>query len=471
MLDVVIIGGGISGLATAWALRRRCQRVLVLERQARPGGNAQSERIGCFLMEHGPSTIDARATAAADIAGQLGLSAERCELGDGVRNRYLVGDGVLRGISAHPVGFLLSDYLSVGGRLRMLAELAVPRRRADGDESIAAFCGRRFGPEFADRIMEPLVRGIYGGTADELSVNAVFPALVDFEERYGSITRGVVQSRWAGRKMPGRRLYSWRDGVASLPAALARQLGPAISTGIAVRRIRRRVDGFAIDTGRDGSFTARSVVIATQPHVTAQLLDGLDEAAAGAAGAIEAPPVAVVYLGYRRGQVAHPLDGLGFFAARGEGRTLNGAQFCSTMFDGRAPAGHVAVAGYFGGDGAPDLGRASSGELIALARREFADLLGAKGEPVVARVRHWPRGLPQYRLGHADRIAALRGAEDRQPGLFLTGNYFAGPSVGACVHQALATATRVPAAPKSALSEKRELASKSPAVIGSQAAN
>ena len=446
MFDVAIIGGGISGLATAWALQRRGHRVVVLERQARPGGNAQSERIGGFLMEHGPSTIDARATVAADIAGPLGLSAERCELGAGVRNRYLVGGGALRGISTSPLGFLLSDYLSVGGRLRMLAELAVPRGRGNTDESIAGFCSRRFGPEFTDRVMEPLVRGIYGGAADKLSVTAVFPALVDFERRYGSIARGIVQSRWAGRKMPGRRLYSWRDGVASLPAALARQLGPAIRTGIAVRRIRRGVDGFTIDTGRDGSIMARAVVIATQPHVAAQLLDGLDDAAAGAAGAIEAPPVAVVYLGYRRDQVAHPLDGLGFFAARGEGRVLNGAQFCSTMFEGRAPDGHVAVAGYFGGDTAPDLGRAPSAELVALARREFSDLLGAKGDPVVTRVRHWPRGLPQYRLGHAGRIAQLRGAEDRQPGLFLTGNYFEGPSVGACLSLAIETAARMSAA-------------------------
>ncbi len=444
-VDVAIIGGGVSGLATAWALRQRGHCVVVLERQARPGGNAQSERIGGFLMEHGPSTIDARASAAADIAGQLGLSADHCELGPGVRNRYLVGDGALKGIPAHPLGFLMSDYLSVGGRLRMLAELAVPRGRGATEESIDEFCSRRFGAAFSSRVMEPLVRGIYGGMAEKLSAAAVFPALVGMEQRYGSIARGILQSRLAGRKMPGRRLYSWRNGVGSLPAALARALGPAVRTGIAIRRVRRLAGGFAVDAGRDGTLMARCVVIATQPHVAAQLLDGLDDPAAEAAGAIEAPPVAVVYFGYRRGQVAHPLDGLGFFAARGEARTLNGAQFCSTMFEGRAPEGHVALAGYFGGDGAPELGRAPAAELVALAAEEFAELLGTKGEPVVARVRHWPRGLPQYHLGHAGRIAALRGAENRLPGLFLTGNYFDGPSVGACVQQAMETAARAPA--------------------------
>ncbi|MBE9553211.1 MAG: protoporphyrinogen oxidase, partial [Proteobacteria bacterium] len=225
-----------------------------------------------------------------------------------------------------------------------------------------------------------------------------------------------------------------------------RELGTCVRTGVAVRRIRRNLNGYDIDIGAGGRISASAVVIATQPHVAAQLLDGLDDDAAVAAAGIEAPPTAVVYLGYRREQVAHPLDGLGFFSPRGEGRTLNGVQFCSTMFEGRAPEGHVSIAGYLGGDAAPELARAPADALVALVRDEFGDLLGAKGEPVVARVRHWPRGLPQYQLGHAERIAALRGAEDRAPGLFLTGNYFDGPSVGACLASARKVATRLSAA-------------------------
>jgi oxygen-dependent protoporphyrinogen oxidase len=446
MVDVAVIGGGISGLATAWNLMRQGLDVVVLERQANPGGNAVTERIGGFLMEHGPSTIDARATAVTDMGHALGLDDQRRELGPDVRSRYLVGDGSLRPIATHPMGFLMSDYLSPGARLRMLAEMAIPRGRGEADESIAAFCGRRFGLEFTERVMEPLVRGVYGGDADSLSVQSVFPALVDMERRYGSISAGVMISRLSRRKMPGRRLYSWRGGIGSLPSLLARQLGTRVRTGVAVRRIRRAPEGFVIDTGLGGSISSHAVVIGTQPHVSAQLLEGLDDEAAVAAGAIEAPPTAVVYLGYRREQVDHPLDGLGFFSPQSEGRSLNGVQFCSTMFEGRAPEGHVSLAGYFGGDGASELARAPADALVALARDEFGDLLGAKGEPVVARVRHWPRGLPQYRLGHADRIAVLRGAEDRAPGLFLTGNYFEGPSVGACLTEARKTAARLSAA-------------------------
>jgi oxygen-dependent protoporphyrinogen oxidase len=456
MVDVAVIGGGISGLATAWSLMRQGLDIVVLERQANAGGNAISERIGGFLMEHGPSTIDARATAATDMGGALGLDGERRELGPEVRNRYLVGNGGLRAIAANPMGFLMSDYLSPGARLRILTEMAIPRGRGEADESIAAFCSRRFGREFTERVMEPLVRGVYGGDADSLSVRAVFPALANMERRYGSISAGVVMSRLSRRKMPGRRLYSWRGGIGSLPRLLAQQLGTRVHTGVAVRRIRRSLSGYDVDTGRGGRISARAVVIATQPHVVAQLLDGLDDDAAVAAGAIEAPPTAVVYLGYRREQVAHPLDGLGFFSPQSEGRSLNGVQFCSTMFEGRAPEGHVSLAGYFGGDTAPELARAPADALVALVRDEFGDLLGAKGEPVVARVRHWPRGLPQYRLGHADRVATLRAAQDRLPGLFLTGNYFDGPSVGACLGQATITAERVQATLASTDSRKNE---------------
>ena len=444
--DVAVIGGGISGLATAWELVRQGLDVVVLERQANPGGNAVSERIGGFLMEHGPSTVDARAQVVTDVGRRLGLDSERCELGPDVRNRYLAGKGRLKSIAPHPLGFLLSDYLSVGARLRLLAEGAIRRRHGEDDESIAAFSDRRFGRNFTMRVMEPLVRGIYGGDPYCLSVGAIFPALVAMEQRYGSISGGILRARMGNRKMPGRRLYSWRDGIGSLPLMLARQLEGRLHTGAAVRRVRHERAGFVIDAGYKGRLLARAVVIATQPHVAAQLLATLDMDAAATAGAIEAPPMAVVYVGYQRQQVSHPLDGLGFFAARDEGRSLNGVQFCSTMFEGRTPAGCVSLAGYFGGDSAPELARAPSEVLVALARNEFADLLGARGEPIVAKVRHWPRGLPQYRVGHRRLVARLRGAEDRLPGLFLTGNYFEGPSVGASLDQAMKTAARVKAA-------------------------
>jgi protoporphyrinogen/coproporphyrinogen III oxidase len=439
MVDVTVIGGGISGLATGYMLRRQGWDVLVLERQARAGGNAISERAGGFLMEHGPSTVNATIPEALALSSDLGLEASRCDLGDAVRNRYLVKDGELSGISAHAMGFLLSDYLSPGGRLRLLSEPLIPRRKTSGEETVADFCRRRFGAEFVERIMDPLVGGLYAGMADSLSVSAIFPRLVEMERRFGSITWAVFRALLLRKSMPGKRLYSWRDGIGALPGALAVQLGPSLRTGVSVRRLIAAPGGFLVDTGRGGKIRTRAVAIAAQPHVAAGLLEDVAIDAAAAAGEIAAPPLAVVFMGFKRSQVEHPLDGLGFLTPVKENRTLTGAQFSSVMFPGRAPDGHVALTGYLGGARSPELGRLRTDEAIDLARAEFRDLLGARGDPVIARARHWPRGIPQYEIGHSARLSHLERLGETAPGLYVTGNYFDGPSVGACVARAAKT--------------------------------
>lgn len=441
MTDVIIVGGGISGLVAAWELKRIGHPVLVLERQARAGGSAISERIGGFLMEHGPNSVTVMPPEAAVLSRALGLDSLRCTLGPGVRYRYLVGGGRLHAVQTGPHGFLVADYLSVRARLRLLAEPLVRARNGDGEESVAEFARRRFGPEFAERVIDPLVGGLFAGNADELSMPSTFPALIAMEREHGSVTRGLL-ARWrAGGEMPGRRLFSWCDGVATLPHALARCLGASLKTGVVVRRIKSVQRGFRVEAGAAGSLEARAVIVATQPHVAATLLEEIDEDAAAAAW-MAAPSLAVVFLGCRRSQIDHPLDGLGYLAPRAESRGLLGALFCSTIFAGRAPEDHVALAAYVGGARAPHLARQSPEDLIALTREEFRDLLGARGEPVLSRVRQWPQGLPQYRLGHCKRVATLRATEAQRPGLFVTGNYFSGPSVANCVKQAKQTALR-----------------------------
>lgn len=435
--DVAIIGGGVSGLATAHDLKQRGHRVVVLERQTHTGGNAVSERRAGFLMEHGPSTMNAHLPVSNEVSRELGLDGQRCDLGDGVQQRYLVSGGELAGISTGALGFLASSYLSPLAKLRILAEFLVPHGSVGADETVLDFCSRRFGREFAERVMDPMVAGIYGGgRASEMSVAAIFPMLVALEEKYGSVTLGIMHRRREGGKMPGSRLFSWQDGMATLTTALARGLGENIQTGVTVRRISSHPDGFKIHLGKAGALHAKAVVIATQAHVAAQMIADIDPLGAAAAAQIQAPPLAVVFLGYPRGRVAHPLDGLGFLTAQAEKRQILGSQFCSTMFPGRAPEGHIAVSAYIGGARAPDLARLAAPELIDLARGEFRDLIGAMGEPTVAQTRHWPVGLPQYRVGHRGLVKDLGSTHERQAGLFLAGNYFAGPSVAVCLNVA-----------------------------------
>lgn len=440
MPDVVVIGGGISGLATAHGLMQRGLDVRVLERQARPGGNAISERIGGFLMEHGPTTFNASVPGAADQIGALGLLDTAHDLGPNVKRRYLRDQGQLTGVSAHPAGFLLSNYLSPKARLSMLAEGLRPRKKGNEEESIHAFTTRRFGREFADKVIEPMAAGLFMGDSRKLSINGAFARLADMEQEHGSIIRAILKARKGSE--PGRHLYSWRDGIGTIPTILASGLGRFVQTGVTVLGLRKTASGFEVKTSQ-GALQTRAVVLAVQPHVATGLLDPLDPAGAEAAGAIAAPPVNVVFLGYRREQVGHPLDGLGFLSTKDPARIISGAQFLSTMYEARAPEGHVAISAYAGGARNPNLAQMDEKTLINEIHSELTDLLDIRGDPILHRTRRWALGLPQYELGHPARVKVLDHTDSRVPGLFVTGNYLHGVSVANCLSTAATTTARV----------------------------
>ncbi|MBZ0216407.1 MAG: protoporphyrinogen oxidase [Fimbriimonadaceae bacterium] len=440
-LDVAIIGGGVSGLATAHDLIHLGYDVLVLERQAGVGRKAMSRRFGGFLMECGPSTVNAAAPAALAYANELGIASSALGLGAGVRKRYLHDAHKLTGVSAHPLGFLLSTYLSLPARISMLVEALRPRHLGDADETVFEFARRRFGEEFARKIMDPLCAGIFMGDARQLTIADTFPKLPEMERAHGSVIRAILAARRGSQ--PGRRLFSWADGIAALPRRLAEGLGARVRTGVVVTDIRRAAGGFRIVTARHGGFTTRCVVLAVQPHIAAQLLEPLDPDAASAAGDITAPPVAVAFLGYRRSQIAHPLDGLGYLATANSGSFISGAQFCSTMFAGRAPKGHVAIACYIGGMRNPEAALLPSPAIETAVHAELTGLLGISGRPVLARSCHWAYGLPQYTAGHGARRQVFEDMPKRTSGVYLTGNYLGGVSVGQCLSAARRTAEAV----------------------------
>ena len=441
--DVAIIGGGISGLVTAYDLHSRGRKVVVLERQQRIGGNAVSERIDGFLMEHGPTTLNAMAPDALQLSGELGLCEEQTSLGSGVRKRYLRQGDDLHGVSIHPAGFLFSSYLSLAGRASLVLEALRRRKSGSEDETVHAFASRRFGAEFAAKVMDPLVAGMFGGDAAKLSMSAVFPRLCEMEEKYGSITRGIMRARRGSE--PSKRLFSFRGGVGVLPQSLAARLNGHVRTAMAVTSITRQKNGYAISIYNQATVLARCVVLAVQPHVAAQLLARLDEQAAQITAAIDAPPMSVVLLGYRRDQVGHRLDGLGFLSTADSGGIITGAQFPSTMFAHRAPGGFVSVCAYVGGARNRDAGLMNADELTGEVHSELSRLLQIRREPVMSRCRQWVRSLPQYEPGHVERAAILQTLHERCPGLFLAGNYLSGVSVGNCIAQARRTAGQVEA--------------------------
>jgi len=440
MPDVVVIGGGISGLATAHGLKRRGLDVRVLERQATPGGNAISERIGGFLMEHGPTTFNASVPDAVEQISALGLLDSASDLGPNVRRRYLRNHGKLNGISTHPAGFMLSNYLSPKARLSMLFEGLRPRKKVNEEESIHAFSSRRFGREFADKVIEPMAAGLFMGDSRKLSISGAFARLAKMEQEHGSILRAILKAKKGIE--PGRHLYSWRDGIGTIPTTLATGLGGFVQTGVTVLGLRKTANGIEVKTNR-GTMNTRAVVLAVQPHVAAGLLESIDPDGAEASGAISAPPVNVVFLGYRREQVGHPLDGLGFLSTKDPARIISGAQFVSTMYEGRAPEGHVAISAYAGGVRNPELAQVDEKTLVGEVHRELAELLDIRGEPALHRTRRWALGLPQYELGHPKRVEVLGSTGSRVPGLYVTGNFLQGVSVANCLSSAEATAAQI----------------------------
>ena len=439
--DVVVIGAGISGLSCAHDLMIQGYDVRILERQATTGGNARSVRFDGFLMEQGPSTLNVAYPSAIDHIRKLDLENSAHELGPDVRKRYLRDKRGLHSISVHPMGFFLSGYLSLGDRLAMASEFLQPRKSDTVEETIYQFASRRFGAGFASKVIEPLAAGLFMGDSKSLSVAGTFPKLMELEQRHGSIIRGILAAKRGNQ--PGRRLLSWEDGIGTLSQNLTLRLGASIYTGTAVLKLTRISSGFEISTANAGTIRARAVVLAVQPHVAAALLEDLDPESATAASAIPAPPIAVTYLGYHRNQVAHKLDGLGFLSTRNEGQIISGAQFCSTMFDKRAPANHVSISCYIGGSRNPELTNLPDIELSGLVNRELSNLLGINGSPVVSRTHHWPRGLPQYTLGHENRRKIIETAHQRVPGLFLTGNFLKGVSIVNCLDSSKDTARLV----------------------------
>ena len=439
--DVVVIGAGVSGLATAHDLVAQGYDVQVLERQVTIGGNAISERFDGYLMEHGPSTLNASVSGAMERIQALGLGETAGDLGSNVRKRYLVDNDKLLAISVHPLGFLLSSYLSPASRLTLATEIFRPRKRGGEEETIHAFVTRRFGREFADKVIDPMAAGLFMGDSRKLSINGAFPKLAELEEKFGSITRGILNAKRGSQ--PGRRLYSWAGGMSEIPKALASSLSGRVHLGTTVTKIIPTPNGFDVVTANAGTLKTKTIVLAVQPHVAAGLLGGIDPEGAAAAREIAAPAIGVVFLGYRKEQVSHPLDGLGFLATKSDSRIISGAQFCSTMFEGRAPEGHVSISCYTGGARNPELANIPEADLVNMVTQELSDLLGIKGAPKVVRTRRWAVGLPQYGIGHLARQKTLETTNDRLQGMFITGNFIKGVSVANCMDSASVTASRV----------------------------
>jgi oxygen-dependent protoporphyrinogen oxidase len=448
---VAVIGAGLSGLGVGWLLDRRGAEVTVLERAERVGGAVRTERVDGFLCEAGPNSMMLKSATAESFLEQAGLMNDIVAANPGAEQRFLVKDGRVVPMPAGGAAAIKTPLYSWRAKLRLLKEPFVRPAPADEDESVASFVTRRMGREFLDYGIAALVSGIYAGDPEKLSIRYAFPKVWNLEARYGSLIGGAFklarERRRSGETPYKSRLFSFADGMETLTRKLAGSTDARILTGAEVDSIGREDERWHLrwHTGSgpaEGTFDA--LVVAVQAHA----LDGLpwtDELQSACANIppLSFPPVTTLVLGYRREQVAHPLDGFGMLIPFPEHKRALGAIFSSTLFPGRAPDGHVSMMIFLGGARMPDCAPTELGEAVALAQGELADLLGITGEPVFARHHHWPRAIPQYNVGHGDFIAALEQIERRWPGLYFCANFRGGPGVSDCIDSALLTSDRV----------------------------
>jgi oxygen-dependent protoporphyrinogen oxidase len=442
----VVIGAGISGLVCAHALNKRGVDALVLEASPRAGGAICSERRDDFLLELGPQSFSGTASLRA-LCAELGL-ADNLLKAPASAPRYVLISGKLKEVPLNPAALLTSSLLSPATKWKIARDAFGTTIAPESDESIAAFVRRKFGAEFLDRLAAPFVSGIYAGDPERLSLRSAFPQLHAAEKTAGSLIRGMMRAT-KSRRGPRERptLLSFRDGNATLVRVLAEQLGSKLHLraevlGIAVRpeagapRFELRLR----QAGNEETLIADRLVIATPSDVAAVLLRDVNAAFEPVLGGIEYASVAVVSLGYRREDVAHSLKGFGFLAPRSSGLRVLGCVWNSSLFSERAPAGHVLLTSFIGGATDPSAASLSAAELVELVHRELAPLLQIRVAPVFSNAQVYRHALPQYNIGHSERLIALQRLRAELPGLFVVGNYLRGPSIGNCVDLAMEAA-------------------------------
>jgi len=432
---VIIIGAGISGLACAYALKKRGIGVLVLESSNSPGGMIHSVEENGYLFETGPQSFSATAQLN-PLIEDLGLMREFVAA-PAKAPRYILVNGQLRPVPLSPGAFFGSSLLKWSTKFSMLREPFSKSSPPEDDESIAAFVRRKFKPELLELLVGPFISGIYAGDPEKISLRAAFPTMYEAEKATGSIVRGMkaVATKRTGPRVKST-LASFRRGNQTLINALAEKVGDSLRTRVRVDTITKSIGGgFTIDTP-ETQFQCEQLVIATPTPVTSALLRELAPSAADALSQIEYAPVAVVSLGFRRSDVAHSLGGFGFLVPRSSGLKILGTVWTSSLFPNRAPNDHVQLTSFLGGATDAETASLSDSPLVDLAHRELSPILGLNAKPVASRVTAYDRAIPQYNLGHTARLATIAADLAKVPGLHLTGNYHKGPAIGSCVEKA-----------------------------------
>ncbi len=471
MKRVVIIGGGIAGLATAYSLTSLAPEgagldITILETRKKPGGNIQTEKRRGFIIEGGPDCFLSEKPWAVKLCREIGLGEQLLPTNDRLRKTFVLSggrlhelpEGVILMIPTKIMPLALSGLISWRGKLRMLLEVFIPRKKDRSDESLGHFVRRRLGEEVLDKIAEPLVAGIHAADPDTMSVRASFPKFVQLEEEYGSLIRGMIKRMAKFRKRPsstnpwGDRkkmtmFVTLEDGMSTLIETLVSiitERGVKIRTEATVKEVGEEKKGrLRVVLTNGDAMTADAVVIAAPAHAAARLTRGLDRELSKKLGEIPFSSTATVTMAFKESDIPRPLNGFGFVVPRSEGRGIMASTWSSVKFDGRAPEGSVLLRCFVGGAKGAELLELNNKEMTEMVRRELRDIMGITAEPLFTRIFRWKKAMPQYTIGHEERVREIEALTADHKGLFLTGSSYRGIGIPDSIHGGETTARRI----------------------------
>jgi oxygen-dependent protoporphyrinogen oxidase len=492
MKRIVIIGGGIGGLATAYSLKElagpgrarpeglKGLELVLVEKSGVLGGNIQTEKTEGFLIEGGPDCFLSEKPWAMALCKRLGLEESLLPTNEGQKTFVLskgrlheLPEGVILMVPTKILPLVTSSLITLRGKLRMALEFFIPKRKEKGDESLASFVRRRLGTEALEKIAEPLVAGVHAGDPETMSVRSSFPRFVQLEEDYGSLIRGMlarmaqmrrerkkresIKAPRGGRmkeKGPGpgssprvTMFMSLKGGLTEMIDALTSRIkegeGAAILTGRNVTGVVGKDGGYEVLIEGEPSVNADCVVVATPSYAASELLKGLDKELSEKLLSIPYVSTATVSIAYRKADIRHPLDGFGFVVPKTENRRIMAATWTSVKWSYRAPEDMVLIRCFVGGAKQAGLVFLSDEEMARMVREELKEIMGIDAEPVLTRIYRWKDAMPQYTIGHEGRIADIEEITSRHPGLYLTGSAYHGIGISDTVREAEETAKKV----------------------------
>lgn len=437
----VILGAGISGLTTAYFLAKNGFDVTVLEKKREVGGSVETIKEKGFLFDRGPNSGLETTPVLSKIVSDLKLEDELIYANKEASKRYILRDNMLHPLPMNPAAFLKTKLFSSKAKTRLFAEPFIGRSKDGYYQSIAEFVKRRLGQEFLDYAINPFVAGVYAGNPEELSVKSSFPKLYELEEKYGGLIIGTIKSikerrQRAEKSKQSARLFSFVDGLQKLPNAIAAYLGERVHTFCDVTRVEKTGEGYKIyynNAGHLKEINTDVLISAIPSYIAADIFKGWDEKLHDHLGGIYYPPVLVLMLGYNKESIRQSLDGFGFLIPAKERRSFLGAIWSSVIFPNRADVDKAAFTLFVGGARDPEIGNIDKEILIKKVRAEFEKIMGITEEPIYSNYKYWGKSIPQYNIGYIEHERFFDEFEKRNPGLYFSGNYRGGISIGDCL--------------------------------------